>query len=1216
MKVRSRIACISAAVAAFMYGAGSVQATDLTWDADPVTPAVQDGSGNWDTATANWFDGTNNVTWSNATPDSALFGNTTSTSAAGAPNSIEFPEPITVQNLSIGLGTNGQTYNFSDFNGGSLTLAGNISKVSGFGNPQFLMLNGIALMSGDHTFALKDTGGDAAPELTINAALHGAGNVIVDTGASNDAYGTLAFNVDGDYTGTTTISKGRLVITTAGALGTTSAGTTISNQGRLSIGGAGTTVTGGLNISEPITITRDTYGTVASDIGNAALIFNNNGPTQTHTLSGPLVVNSADARISVNTNTLVIPTNIGVGPDVTTGVLSFTGDFAGYVQLTGDNSALVGGIKLVSAVEVQVTSQANLGGASAPIQFTGDATLGIMNGFMTDFGTHVVNYSSFSGGLDIPTTYTFNLTTPITGGAGMGKRGGGTLNFNASVTATTTPGGVFWDAGTVNLNANVSLGSLHLRSPVVNINNGATLTTTSAYSSFGQDGPDSATVNVNSGGKIVMANQDFNISDNANSTGVVNVNNGGVVSAAGATYLGKSANTSGTINLSGNGSWTNGGAMNVGRNVATGVGYINISDTATLTDSGSSYIGQLLGVGTVTVNNGTMNMVGRGSIGFQTGTGTLIQHGGLIAAQGTGGNSFNLGDANGGTPTVTTTGTFTKDGGNTTVAGETWIGNAGSTAAIPFAVGTETMSGGTMTVNNWLAIGRGGALGTFNLSGGTFTKQGSNNAYIGESTNTNTSTMTVSGTGSYVGSTGEFWVGQGGGKGVLNVQGGSFVTNNWLAVGRAAAGSNGTINLSGGTLTKQGSNFFVIGSGGTGVVNQTGGTLSSNNTRVGEASSGTANLSGGTATFTGEFTLGLNSAVFGTLNVSNTANVTVPDVVFGKNAGSGGGTLNLDGGTLTANSFANGAGTGAKVFNFNGGTLKANVDTATFMSGVTANVKNGGAIINSNGHNITIAAALVANGTGGLTKNGLGSVTLSGANTYIGGTVVSAGSMLITQDLRKSASLTVANSAKTVMTARVANVRKVMQVGTLNLNTTGTLDLNDNDLVVDNGVFSDVQAKVFAGYGTTPDTNLTGITSTVGQNTGGVAILALFNNALFGVTDYPFGSGQTIGANAIVGKYTYIGDTDWNGEVNSQDYTAVDANLGTTGIDLGAAWFSGDTNFDGNIDPNDYTGIDAALGLGAGNPLSAQGLAAVPEPASIGLVFAAAAGMLSRRRRK
>jgi hypothetical protein len=164
------------------------------------------------------------------------------------------------------------------------------------------------------------------------------------------------------------------------------------------------------------------------------------------------------------------------------------------------------------------------------------------------------------------------------------------------------------------------------------------------------------------------------------------------------------------------------------------------------------------------------------------------------------------------------------------------------------------------------------------------------------------------------------------------------------------------------------------------------------------------------------------------------------------------------------------------------------------------------------------------------------------------------------------------------------------------LSVTGTLDLNDNDLVVNNGSFSAVQALVFSGYRASPDTVATGIVSTTGQNVGGTTILALFNNALFGVADYPFGSGQTISANAIVGKYTYIGDTDWDGQVTPQDYTAIDANLGATGLDPGVAWFSGDTDFDGNITSQDYTGIDAALGSGQGNPLAIQTLPSAATP--------------------
>jgi hypothetical protein len=129
-------------------------------------------------------------------------------------------------------------------------------------------------------------------------------------------------------------------------------------------------------------------------------------------------------------------------------------------------------------------------------------------------------------------------------------------------------------------------------------------------------------------------------------------------------------------------------------------------------------------------------------------------------------------------------------------------------------------------------------------------------------------------------------------------------------------------------------------------------------------------------------------------------------------------------------------------------------------------------------------------------------------------------------------------------------------------------------------------------------------------------MLILFNNALVGATDFPFGSGNTISANAIVGKYTYLGDADLDGQVTSQDYTAIDANLGTNGLDLGVSWFYGDMDFDGNITTADYTGIDSALGFGQGNPLSLSAQS-VPEPSAIFSAIALATSIsLTRRQRR
>src|SRR5206468_338966 len=119
----------------------------------------------------------------------------------------------------------------------------------------------------------------------------------------------------------------------------------------------------------------------------------------------------------------------------------------------------------------------------------------------------------------------------------------------------------------------------------------------------------------------------------------------------------------------------------------------------------------------------------------------------------------------------------------------------------------------------------------------------------------------------------------------------------------------------------------------------------------------------------------------------------------------------------------------------------------------------------------------------------------------------------------------------------------------LTLNTSGTLDLNDNDLVVAYGggpnPFTSIRDSVFNGYSSTPDPSKTGIISSTGQTVGNT-ILAMIDNALVGASDWPLGSGQTIPPNSVIGKYTYFGDMDFDGQVTPGDYGILDANLGTT----------------------------------------------------------------------
>src|SRR5207237_7003339 len=133
---------------------------------------------------------------------------------------------------------------------------------------------------------------------------------------------------------------------------------------------------------------------------------------------------------------LVSPSNITEGPTVApgTGVLTFDGDFAGFVTLAGNNTGIgTGGIRIMGGVEVNVSNDNNLGGPTAPITFAGSGTLHPIGGWMTTFGSHVINNTTFSGGLDVDNGQTFTvdqaLGTPTTGGS-IGKRGLGAMNLN------------------------------------------------------------------------------------------------------------------------------------------------------------------------------------------------------------------------------------------------------------------------------------------------------------------------------------------------------------------------------------------------------------------------------------------------------------------------------------------------------------------------------------------------------------------------------------------------------------------------------------------------------------------------------------------------------------------------------------------------------------------------------------------------------------------
>jgi autotransporter-associated beta strand protein len=213
--------------------------------------------------------------------------------------------------------------------------------------------------------------------------------------------------------------------------------------------------------------------------------------------------------------------------------------------------------------------------------------------------------------------------------------------------------------------------------------------------------------------------------------------------------------------------------------------------------------------------------------------------------------------------------------------------------------------------------------------------------------------------------------------GTLNILDGG---NGWFPIG-VTAGATGTVTVAGGTI-------YVRDHWGTEVGNESGaGVLTINS---------------------GSF---INNDIGGIgLLIADSAST--------------GGTINLNGGALIVNLIAPGAGAGGN-FYFNGGTLKPLSSTAGFWNDstkITASVRNGGAVVDTAGYNVTIGQPLVHSALagdqatdGGLIKTNSGTLTLAGADSYTGNTRISGGILELAQSfatLATNSSVLIASGAQ------------------------------------------------------------------------------------------------------------------------------------------------------------------------------------------------------------
>ncbi|MBC8106257.1 MAG: proprotein convertase P-domain-containing protein [Anaerolineae bacterium] len=165
----------------------------------------------------------------------------------------------------------------------------------------------------------------------------------------------------------------------------------------------------------------------------------------------------------------------------------------------------------------------------------------------------------------------------------------------------------------------------------------------------------------------------------------------------------------------------------------------------------------------------------------------------------------------------------------------------------------------------------------------------------------------------------------------------------------------------------------------------------------------------------------------------------------------------------------------------------------------------------------------------------------------------------------------------TTATATVpAGQNAVIVTNSLSLN--GLIDLNDNDMILNytgGTQLSSIQALInSARNGGLWDGQ--GLTSTSAKN-------RVPKNTTLGAieaSDYKLANGpsatfdgEALPGDAVLIKYTYYGDVDFNGTVDFDDYSRVDAgfNNNRTG------WFNGDVDGNGIVDFDDYSLIDLAF---------------------------------------
>ncbi len=575
---------------------------------------------------------------------------------------------------------------------------------------------------------------------------------------------------------------------------------------------------------------------------------------------------------------------------------------------------------------------------------------------------------------------------------------------------------------------------------------------------------------------------------------------------------------------------------------------VDVAAGKTLTWTGQSWTTAAAQIITKS-GSGTWNIGAQGNA-LAAGSSFTLSAGEVIVS---GSNSFGGANAalniNGGKITSSgSTRTFANSA--VTIGGD--FGNSGSGAAV--WTGTVALGGATRTINNTTTGGSRSYTGVISGatgSGLTFSGAGTGQTYIGNTANTFSGPVAITG-----------------GEVIFNDNGALGATTSiTLDGGRLTIGTTSSASAITAATIASTRNIFVGSTAGTSIsIGGSTGVTTYNGViadKVGStgllAKQGAGALVlGGVSTYTGATTIN-NGTV--KLDLGNDRLPTGTVVSIGQASSSNLGTLNLNGRNQQIAGLVSTTGTNA--------TATKNTVTSTAEATLDINVAAGATSSYGAG---TAANSGAITGAISLKKSGLGTQTLGDTNTYTGATTIDAGKLVINGSI--STSTTTVNSAGTLAGSGTVGAVTVKNGGFIAPgNSPGTLNTGNITLEAGSSLGIEIDG---ATVGTQYDRlNVTGSVSLAGllsMTMGGSYAPA--NGTLFFIL-------ANDGTDAITGTFS-------NASVNGGTYT------------LGGQEFQ--ISYAGNTATSSFTG---------GNDVVLQ---AVPEPASLLLGAVAILTLLRRRR--